>query len=246
MLKSLFAKAPKLSDLLTHWQVDIHSHLLPAIDDGAKNSDNSLQLLKNMQPLGIKKWIATPHIITNVWDNNTNTINEALDVLKSYLSENNIEFEIHAAAEYMMDHYFLENLNSEKLLVLKDQMVLVEMSYINPPLQLFDILYELQLQGYTPVLAHPERYQFYHNQTDKFEKLKKAGCLFQANLASTVGYYGKGVSTCLDELLKRDLIDFVGSDTHHQRHIDSFLQKVAINNYKKLEAIVDNTNRTFL
>jgi tyrosine-protein phosphatase YwqE len=246
VLKSLFAKAPKLSDLLTHWQVDIHSHLLPGIDDGSKNSDNSLQLLKNMHQLGVKKWITTPHIITNVWDNNTYTINETLDVLKNYLSENNIDFEVHAAAEYMMDHYFLEKLNSEKLLVLKDQMVLVEMSYINPPIQLFDILYEIQLQGYTPVLAHPERYQFYHNQKDKFEKLKKAGCLFQANLASVVGYYGKGVSTCLDELLKQDMIDFVGSDTHHQRHLDSFTQKVSIKNYQKLELVVENTNRVFL
>ena len=243
---SLFKTKPLLNEVLVNWQVDIHSHLLPGIDDGAKTVEISEGLLLNMQSQGIKKWLVTPHVLTNVWDNTRESIQEAEVKLKAHLSSLGIHFNIHAAAEYLMDYAFMEKLSTEKLLPLKDNMVLVEMSYLNPPIQLFEILYELQLNGYVPVLAHPERYTFYHNQIQSFEKLKKAGCYFQANLASAVGYYGKGVSTCLDDLLKYDMIDFVGSDTHHQRHLDSFAQKVSIKNYLKLEKAVENTNRTFM
>jgi len=245
-LISLFRQKPLLKELIAHWQVDIHSHLLPSIDDGAQNAEISESLLLKLQSFGIKKWLVTPHVLTNVWENTPQIIKEAEKLLKAHLDSKGINLDIHAAAEYLMDYAFMEKLSNEKLLPLKENLVLVEMSYINPPIQLFEILYELQLQGYVPVLAHPERYQFYHNQSKYYEKLKKAGCYFQANLASAVGYYGKGVSTCLDELLKQDMIDFVGSDTHHQRHLDSFTQKVNIKNYQKLELVVENTNRVFL
>lgn len=242
---SIFRQKPILKEILANWQVDIHSHLLPGIDDGAKNVEISKSLLQNMETFGIKKWLVTPHVLSNIWDNTPKTIMDAEKLLSIHLKSHGIKLDIQVAAEYLMDYAFMERLSVEKLLPLKDNMVLVEMSYINPPIQLFEILYELQLQGYIPVLAHPERYQFYHNQIKPFEKLKKAGCYFQANLASTVGYYGKEISNCLDELLKNDMIDFVGSDIHHQRHLDSFLQKVIIKNHQKLEAIIDNTNCTF-
>lgn len=245
-LISIFKSKPQLKDILAHWQVDIHSHLLPGIDDGCKSVKESTELLQQMQRIGIQKWIVTPHVLNNIWDNTPETIQDALQTLNTFLKSQNISLEIVAAAEYLMDYAFMEKLSTQKLLPLKNNMVLVEMSYINPPIQLFEILYELQLQGYIPVLAHPERYQFYHNQLAQFEKLKKAGCYFQANLASAVGYYGKGVTNCLDELLKNDLIDYIGSDIHHQRHFDSFSQKVSLKNHHKIEAIVENTNCTFI
>ena len=105
-------------------------------------------------------------------------------------------------------------------------------------MQLFEILFELQLKGYQPVLAHPERYNFYHHNFSMYEQLKKAGCLFQMNLLSSVGYYGKDVAIAADKLLDKRLIDFVGSDIHHENHIKSFQNKIIIKNKEALEKAI--------
>ena len=130
-------------------------------------------------------------------------------------------------------------------MTLKGNFVLIEMSYLNPPIQLYDIIFEIQLAGYTPVLAHPERYTFYHNNFSEYEKLKKTGCLFQLNLLSTVDYYGKNISSIADKLLQKGMIDFVGSDVHHANHIQSFYKKVSIKNTEALK-IAMNKNLFFL
>ena len=123
---------------------------------------------------------------------------------------------------------FEKHFQNEKLLPLKDNYVLVEMSYINAPIQLYKILFDLQVAGYKPVLAHPERYTFYHNKLNEYEKLKKAGCLFQMNLLAVVGYYGENVTKIAEQLLQKGMYDFVGSDVHHDNHIAAFDQKIKI------------------
>ena len=138
----------------------------------------------------------------------------------------------------MIDSFFMKRLETEKLLTLKDNYLLVEMSYLNPPMQLFDILFEVQLAGYKPILAHPERYLFYTNKLKEYERLKKSGCLFQLNLLSTVNYYGTGIAKTADYLLKNEMIDFVGTDIHHQNHIDAFSRKVSLKNTAELEKAI--------
>ncbi len=118
----------------------------------------------------------------------------------------------------------------------------MEISYLNPPIQLFDILFELQLAGYQPILAHPERYSFYHHSLDNYKKLKKAGCLFQVNMLSATGYYGERVARITDTLLKEHLIDFIGSDVHHIRHLEQMQKKIVLKNADYLSPAFQNNS----
>ena len=140
----------------------------------------------------------------------------------------------------MMDDYFVKLFQSEKLLTLKDNYVLVEMSYINPPIQLYSILFELQVAGYIPVLAHPERYVFFHNNFDEYKKLINAGCLLQLNLLAVVGYYGEGIAKIAEKLLSKGMYSFVGSDAHHDKHITAFNQKIRCKDTKALKEVIAN------
>lgn len=232
--------SPVLKDLIPNDYIDIHSHLLPGIDDGAKTFEQTLKLIKALQSFGTKQFITTPHIIQHVWDNNANLINLKKNETIIELEKNQITIPFHAAAEYMINDYFVELFQSKELLTLKKNYVLVEMSYINPPIQLYSILFDLQIAGYIPVLAHPERYIFYHNNFDEYQKLKKSGCLFQLNLLSVVGYYGEGISKIAEKLLQKGLYDFVGSDTHHDKHIIAFEQKIKLKDLLPLKQAITN------
>ena len=230
----------KLKELIPSNYIDIHSHLLPGIDDGAKTIDDSKYILESMLGFGFNQIITTPHTIKTVWNNTKEGIESTYEKTKIELEELTSKVQLRAASEYMMDENFVALFKSEKLLTLKDNYVLVEMSYLNPPIQLLDILFELQLEGYKPVLAHPERYNFYHSKPKEFDKLKKAGCLFQMNLLSSVGYYGKEVSAAADKLLANEMIDFVGSDIHHAQHIEAFQNKIIIKNQNEFEKAIQN------
>jgi tyrosine-protein phosphatase YwqE len=233
-----FSKAkPILKDLIEDY-TDIHSHLLPGIDDGSKDFDNTLILLDSLQHIGFKQFIATPHIIKNIWDNDRKGIESVTASTVEKLQNKNVNIPFKAAAEYMMDESFSKLVASEPLLTLKDNFILVEMSYINPPMQLYDILFEVRVAGYQPVLAHPERYMFYHNNFEEYKKLKKAGCLLQMNLLSSVGYYGKNVAKTSQLLLEKGMIDFTGSDVHHENHTKSFNKKIEIADSKSLKEAI--------
>ena len=206
--------------------VDIHSHLLPGIDDGAKTMDASVALIQRMRGYGIQNFVTTPHIMEDVWDNTPSIIQGKLKELTAHLKSIGItDVHIRAAAEYMLDGNFNVLLKNKKLLTVKDRFLLIEISYLNPPLNLYEILFNIQIEGYTPILAHPERYGFYHGNDHEYQKLKDAGCLFQLNLLSLSNYYGKPVNQIALQLLKENRYDFVATDTHHERHLD-FLEKI--------------------
>ena len=232
---SLFKSKPKLAELIPSGYVDIHSHVLPGIDDGAKTLQDTEFLLEEMKQLGFTKCITTPHTMSTVWENTPESINNALHKVNSNLQ---LPFEIQAASEYLLDESVLKKAKNKALLTLKDNFVLVELSYLNAPIQLYDFLYQLQLSGYYVVLAHPERYSYFHSSKKEFKKLKKAGCLFQLNLLSTVGYYGKEVAETANYLLKENLYDFTGSDIHHKNHIAAFQSKLVFNNGDKIKEVM--------
>ncbi|RZJ66071.1 MAG: histidinol phosphatase [Flavobacterium sp.] len=239
---SFFKHTPALTDLIPNDYVDIHSHLLFAIDDGAKTPEDSISLVTSLADMGFTQFITTPHVMHTVWDNSQEKITARLSETAAILSQNNIGIPLRAAAEYMMDSFFVQRLKTEKLLTLKDNHVLVEMSYVNPPIHLYEILFDLQVAGYTPVLAHPERYSFYHRNFGEYAKLKHAGCLFQINLLSIVGYYGEGVQKTAERLLREGLIDFTGSDVHHSKHIDAFSRKLNLKDVKPLADALQNNS----
>ncbi len=142
----------------------------------------------------------------------------------------------------MMDESFYHLFEKETLLVLKDNYVLVEMSYLYPPLNIFDIIFNLQVAGYIPVLAHPERYNFYHSNVNEYKKLKKVGCYFQMNLLSSTGYYGPEVAKAADYLLQNNMIDFVGSDVHHEKHLSFFEKNILLKNIDPLKEAIQNNS----
>ena len=240
----IFSKPKKrLADLIPDGYIDIHSHLLPGIDDGSKDDDNTIGLVTSLKNYGFSQFITTPHVLTGVWNNTHNGITAKEATTKKLLDDNNIDNPFKAAAEYLMDDVFLKLIKNEPLLTIKDNYVLVEMSYLNAPIQLYDILYELQLAGYKPILAHPERYLFYHFKFEEYEKLKRVGCLFQINLLSVTGYYGKPVLEICKKLLDNNMIDFTGSDVHHERHIEAFKNPVL---FKNTEPLVKALNKNSL
>ena len=237
---SIFKSKPVLKDLIPNDYVDIHSHILFGIDDGAKTLEDGNYLMRSLLDIGFSKSITTPHTIINVWDNTRESILEKHAELCILSPELSNRLDLNAASEYMMNEAFVGLFQNEPLLTLKDKYVLVEMSYITPPIQLYDILFQLQLAGYTPVLAHPERYSFYHGNFSEYKKLKKAGCLFQLNLLSTMGYYGPDVTLIAEKLLKKGMIDFTGSDVHHKNHIESFSKKIKIKDTLPLTEAMKN------
>lgn len=230
-----------LRDLIPNDHIDIHSHLLPAIDDGAKTIEDTFFLISELQKIGFEQFITTPHIMENIWDNTVAIISSNFINTSEALKKNNYSVPLRFAAEYMMDDSFTKNFQNNPLLTLKDNYVLVEMSYLNAPMQLYDIIFELQVAGYIPVLAHPERYSFYHSNFNEYQKLKNSGCKFQINLLSTVGYYGLNVATIAKKLLSNGMIDFAGSDVHHKNHLDGFTKKLLLKDLNPLkEAIANN------
>ncbi len=239
MLHFLKSK-PFLRDLIPENYVDIHSHLLPGIDDGAASIEDTKLLISRLQEIGFKKFITTPHVLGEVWNNSRIQIEENESRTIQNLDTPNFNTHFKAAAEYMIDEEFRQLFKKEKLLTLKDNYVLVELSYLYPPLQVYDILFELQVAGYQPILAHPERYVFYHHSLSDYKKLKDAGCFFQLNMLSATGYYGASVVKITDALLKNGLIDFVGSDVHHTRHIDSIHKKIVLKNHEYLHSVFQN------
>lgn len=235
---TIFQSKPILKDIIPDNYIDIHSHILPGIDDGAKTLGDSLQLIQALQGFGASKLITTPHVIQHFWENSSQNIKEKEAETNLELKKNNLSIPFRAAAEYMMDENFVKLFQSEKLLTLKDNYVLVEMSYINPPIQLYSILFDLQVAGYIPVLAHPERYNFFHKNFDEYNKLINAGCLLQLNLLSVVGYYGESITEIAKKLLKKGMYSFVGSDAHHNNHIASFDKKVKIKDLAPLKEVI--------
>jgi len=235
-----------LTEFFPIGMVDIHSHLLPGIDDGAKDIADSLALIERMASYGITRFVTTPHILGDLYPNTPAIIQEKLALVQEALTSIGWgHIHIRAAAEYMLDEQFAVLLEQGNLLTLKDNMVLVEMSYFSPPLNVYELLFQLQLKGYKPVLAHPERYFTYHKNPREFQKLKRAGCLFQLNLLSLTENYGKPVQKTAQLLLKESMYDFVGTDTHHQQHLDA-LQKISTkDNLKLLEGIMSENVRVF-
>ena len=242
MIFNLFKSRPTLSELIPNGFVDIHSHVLPGIDDGAKNIEQSINMIKEMKKLGFCEIIGTPHTYLGLYENTNKSIKKSYNLLKPNLPNNiNLSF----ASEYMLDMTVVDKAQKNNLLCIKDNLVLVELSYVSPPINLHQIIFEIILNGYTPVIAHPERYLYFHNRMKELKKLKKNGCLFQMNLLSTTNYYGKLVSEFSDKLLKNGFIDFVGSDIHNIRHLYEFEKKIKIRNVKELNRAIENNCRFY-
>ena len=202
-----------------NYKVDVHSHLIPGIDDGAQNMYESIALVKKLKELGFQKLIITPHIMSDKYPNNIDIIQNGFIKLKQELVKKKIDIKIEVASEYFLDKHFLNLLKKREVLTFGDNYLLFELSYTSKPIFLESAIFEMISAGYKPVLAHPERYIFLHKNFDEYKWLKRKGLLFQINLNSFSGYYSKNVQKIANRLADEGLIDFIGSDTHKERQL---------------------------
>lgn len=220
ILQALFGpKKRKTPFDLARLGVDMHSHLIPGIDDGAPTMDHSIAMLNKFAQLGYRKVITTPHILGEVHPNTPEIILSGLEEVKKELRKLGINIEIEAAAEYYCDESFLPKIKEKKLLSFGQNYVLMEYNMLSPSQYEGQALFELQVAGYVPVIAHFERYPFYHGNFQKVEELRERNIKIQVNLGSLSGHYGGGVQKMAEELIQKGLVDFLGSDCHRMEHL---------------------------
>ncbi|MFV8224356.1 tyrosine-protein phosphatase [Christiangramia aquimixticola] len=232
----MFSIFKKKSFLIDHIEgvTDFHNHILPGIDDGAKNVKESLELIREFNRLGIYNLIATPHVIGEYYPNTPESIQNAYNQIQEKEKIKNLGY----SAEYMMDQHFIEIIEKNQIIPLVEKKVLVEMSYFQPPLNLNEILFKLQNNTFQPILAHPERYTYLHSKDlEKFRDLKTRGCKFQLNMLSLTPHYGIGIQKMAYKLIEYNLIDYICSDVHKISHLEKIRE---IKFPKKLETKVSS------
>lgn len=221
MFKNIFsASKPALTDFSTV-KADMHSHLIPGIDDGAKTIEDSIALARRMHELGYNKLITTPHIQHDFFRNTPEIILSGLEKVRAALKSENIPVQLEAAAEYLLDDGFEEKAARGNLLSFSDKYILVELSYFNPNPNLKTFVFNLQVDGYKVILAHPERYTYWFSDFSKYEDLKNRGVFFQVNLVSLAGFYPDPVKKMAEKLIDKEMIDFVGSDMHNMNYMQA-------------------------
>jgi len=240
-------KSSKVKPDLSFIGVDMHSHLLPGLDDGLKTMDDTVAFVKELHALGYEKLICTPHILSDVHPNSPSTILPRLEEVRAALAENNVPVKIEAAAEYMIDHEFEQTIKrGDKLLTFGKNYILIEMSYLAASPNLDQVVFDLRVAGLQPIFAHPERYNYYHPKFEQYEKLKNMGCLLQVNLLSLSGYYGKPIKKIAEKLITEGMIDFIGTDMHHHNHLNATKHFVGHKDFYKLTKKMLLKNRMLL
>ena len=211
MFDFLFKKK-KDTKLILPYKTDIHSHLIPGVDDGAKDIDSSVFLIKKLSDWGVERIITTPHRTDETFENSVEIIEPKYQELLLRLKSESIDIDLQYSFEYRMDEGFIRLRDNDLLRPLSGKYILVENSFIQPLWNLDDLLFDLKLKGFHPVLAHPERYNYYHSNKSVYKHLKSLEVLFQVNILSFSGCYGKEVQEISIWLLKNNMVDFVSTD----------------------------------
>ena len=201
-------------------KTDIHSHFIPGIDDGSHDMGTTIALIEKMQTLGFEKIITSPHVMSDFYQNSSETILKGLADVRRQLEVKNINMEIDAIAEYYIDYEFEQKIGKEKFLTFGDNYILVELSFMEEPRNLFDIIFKLQLEGYKVVLAHPERYNYY--KLKDYEEFINRGVILQINLLSLIGYYSPQVKKKTESLINSGMVSLVGTDCHNMNHAELY------------------------
>ncbi len=220
-LKKLFNVRPKLAPLdLSVLGTDLHSHLIPGIDDGSKSLEDSIAMLKKYAELGYKKVITTPHVMSDFYRNSPETILGGLETVQKEIAAQGIDIKIEAAAEYYLDFHLTDLIKEKKILSFGDRYVLFELSFSQEQPNVHEVVFDLITEGYKPILAHVERYPFYNNNWERIEEYRNRGVLLQMNMLSLTGHYGPQVKRMAEQLIERNYIDVIGSDCHHLHHLE--------------------------
>ena len=209
-----------------HLLVDIHAHLVPGVDDGCKTLSESLKIIRRMRENGFKKLILTPHVMRHRYPNTITKLKTQFSHLRLATKYNGINIKLELSAEYYLDKNLINYINKKEILCFHKNFLLFEMSYTVLPINLESVIFEMISSGYKPVLAHPERYSFFQTKLFRYKELKKLGVLFQVNLNSFSGYYGKNAKKTATYLMNEGMIDLLGSDIHNEKHLEHFTKNI--------------------
>ena len=231
-------KAPLELFDLSKIVIDMHSHLIPGIDDGSRSMDETIAMLAKFESLGYKKIITTPHIMQEVYPNTSEIINQGLKQVQETAKSLGLSIEIEAAAEYYFDDHLIELIKQKDILSFGQNYVLVEFSFHTPPIFEDQLFFEMQMAKYKPVLAHFERYPYFHDSLDKVKEYRDKGVNIQVNLNSLTGHYGPQVRKQAEKLIDANLVDFVGSDCHRMQHLMMLEEHLSNPYFHKLEKLV--------
>lgn len=214
--------------------IDMHTHILPNIDDGSESMEETIKMLKEAKKAGFTDIITTSHYIENSYDITKRERKNIINEIKSKLDIENINIKLYNGAEAYISNNIYELIEKEELPTLNNsKYLLMELPMNNKVLYLDNVIYSLESKGITPIIAHPERYSYVQNDIKFVEELVERGVLFQSNYGSIIGKYGNDASKCAKKLLKKKLIHFLGTDTHKSNSIYAQMNIIL----KKLEKI---------
>lgn len=213
---------------------DIHCHVVPGVDDGSPDVETSMELLERMSSWGLRRIIATPHMTLDTFENTPDILDPALAELQHAVEKSGLPLTVERTAEHRLDPFFTAQLEKGAIVPYPNNYLLVENSFVQEPWGLDRTLFDLKLRGYKPIIAHPERYLYYHADPDRYTQLHKAGNLFQINLLSLAGYYDRESKKMAEQLLEKGLVDFIGTDLHHHRHADTIEEYLGSKDYRRL------------
>lgn len=218
---------------------DIHCHIVPGIDDGSPSAAYSVELVNRMMQWGISRIIATPHVAQDSFENTPETISGAFGVLTKALSAAGVGIDISHSAEYRMDELFVSHLEQGIIMPFPNSHILVENSFIQEAWGIDRIILDMRRRGYKPILAHPERYAYYYDNPDRYRVLHSRGLLFQVNLLSLAGHYGKPQKKIAEQLIEAGLVDLIGTDLHRTAHADSIDAYLRSKDYARHRRVLD-------
>lgn len=215
------------------FKTDIHCHILPGIDDGSPSVEKSLELVGHMQDWGIERIFASPHVTYGTFPNTPDTVAAARESLQKALDADASTLKLGNSAEYRIDDLFLENLANGKMMTLPSDYLLVENSFMQEPWNLDQLLFDLQVKGFKPILVHPERYSYYYNKRNRYKEIHDGGTMLQINVLSLAGHYGKSEKEFAEYLISQGLVDFVGTDLHNMGHVEAITRYLTTRDFEK-------------
>ena len=203
--------------------VDIHSHIINEIDDGSKSIDMTINMLKKSEQSGTTDIIATPHFMRGRFEVEYKDVVKKVEELKKIVKENNIDINIYAGQEVYYSRKLIEYYNDKIIGTINNtKYMLIELPMLEFNIyEVINTIYELQIRGIVPIIAHPERYKQFIKKPSMINSLIKEGMLFQMNTGSIVGDFGKDVKKTAAKYLEHNVYSFIGSDAHRDRGRDT-------------------------
>lgn len=230
---NIFRKKSK-QDAKLFYTTDVHSHILPGVDHGSQSVDESLEMLRAQLDMGITRVMCTSHVTAETFENTPETLTAAFNVLKKAIEEEGLPIEIYVSAEYRIDEYWNSEYEAGHVLPMPGNHVLLENSFVQELIGIDNMMFDLQVKGYRPILAHPERYRYYHDRRDRYKTLHNASVKFQVNILSLAGYFGGGARDRAVWLIQNNLCDMLGSDMHNMEHAGIIKDYIGSRDWHKL------------